>query len=297
MKGYGDFNDRQRNPVRMNIPVSLREAILDKLVCPACTAGGLSCTVSAQEPSLNEGASLLLSCPNCRAVSPPHEGILDLAGMPPRPKALSVQWIMELKPLVRLYEKYWRPLVTIGFSNLSWEMETSVKLLDLSPGLDVLDLACGPGNFTRLFSPAVSPGSVVGADLSLPMLRRGLDVLDKVESPGIVLMRADVTNWPFNREAFHRIHCAGALHLFPDLLKVFRSIYRSLKPGGLFVGATYCRGGGLIKTFIEERVVSPRGFHWFVPEELQGLSAASGFTGWEHHRNKQGIVFRVKKKD
>jgi len=202
---------------------------------------------------------------------------------------------MELGPIVTAYEEIWRPCVTSFVSDLKWEMETSQQLMDVSSGMDVLDIACGAGNFTRLFSGAAMPGVVMGVDLSFPMLRQCKRNLKKQNKTYITLMRVDVTKWPFAPETFDRIHCAGALHLFPDIQNVFNSIYRSLKKEGYFVGATYCLEGNIVINSIQKYLEKAHGIHWFYQQELQKLSSKAGFSRWEHQTYRQGIVFKVRK--
>lgn len=269
--------------------------MLAKLVCPTCAAPGLSLPSGPATSGLESRPFSSIACPACNTGYVCTEGILDLAVTSRAPKMFSSQWAMEFRPLITLYERIWRPLVTWPFSDLSWEMDMAARWLDLSPGLDVLDLACGPANFTRRFEHAVRPGTVVGIDLSWPMLKQARREIGKDTATGIVLMRVDVTRWPFIPESFERIHCAGALHLFPALEQVFHSIFAALKPGGVFVGATYCRGGSVMKRHFQDYISGVHGFHWFDPDELQGLAADAGFSGWEHAMRKQGIVFRVRK--
>ena len=137
--------------------------------------------------------------------------------------------------------------MTKPFSDLNWEIDTVQKLLKTAAGLDVLDLGCGPGNFTRLIARTVKPGVVIGFDLSLPMLKQGLRDLEKANISNIALMRGDVTRWPFAEASFDRVHCSGALHLFPNLSQVFASIYDTLKPGGVFVGRDLLPGRRICK--------------------------------------------------
>ena len=125
------------------------------------------------------------------------------------------------------------------------------------------------------------------------MLKKGVRELGREGAPAITLMRVDVTKWPFAAGSFDRVHCAGALHLFPDLPRVFASIRNSLREGGVFVGSTYCVAEGAVKRMFQGYVSAAHGFHWFRPEELAGLAARAGFAGWEHRTRKQGIVFRA----
>lgn len=273
----------------------MNENVLRKLICPDCGLPRLSRkTLSVIDGQSEIVGSEQLQCISCLSVYPNKKGIIDFTGMEPSSRKPS-QWAMEFQPLVALYEKIWRPMVTKPFSDLKWEMDAVQKFLNMVHGIDVLDLGCGPGNFSRLIARAVNPGLVIGFDLSLPMLKQGLKALEKTEASNITLMRGDVTRWPFAKAGFERIHCSGALHLFPKLNQVFASVFDTLKPGGLFVGATYCRGGGYVKRKIQNYISSTYGFHWFDIEELQHLAEDSGFVGWRHFIRKQGIVFCVSK--
>jgi SAM-dependent methyltransferase len=272
----------------------MKNETVTRLACPACS--GDNTGISPLVESTIDGSDHVesLSCRNCGALFRMRVGIPDLVGGGPRELDNS-QKAMEFGPIVALYERLWRPLVTKPFSNLAWEMETVSRLLDLGHCNDLLDLACGPGNFTRLFAEGNPGCSIIGADYSLPMLIKGADELRQSGRTGITLMRVDVTRWPFMPCSFDRIHCAGALHLFPDLQKAFHSIARSLKPGGIFVGATYLRGKSAIKRAMQRVVSSRSSFHWFVTGELEGLAGNAGLTGWEQHVHKEGIVFRAMK--
>jgi SAM-dependent methyltransferase len=270
----------------------MNKQIIGKLACPACSPDGTGVRPLAEASGGNSG----LRCPGCGALYRSREGIIDFVGDEPGRVVNSSQRAMEFRPLIALYERFWRPLVTMPFSDLAWEMETARQFLELAPRQDLLDLACGPGNFTRPFAGMVGGGAVIGVDLSLPMLLKGAALLREGAITNITLMRVDVTRWPFARNSFDRIHAAGALHLFPRLPEVFCSIERSLKPGGIFVGATYIRGGSAPVRAFQKLVSSPLSFHWFEPAELAGLAVGAGLTGWEMQTRKQGIVFRVKKK-
>lgn len=273
------------------------EAVISKLRCPACALAGKAAaplieagTVPAKDARLPQ-----LFCPACRTPYAAEDGVFDLAGAVKAPRLLSSQWLMEFQPLILVYERIWRPIVTIPFSGTDWEMRTTTDLLELAPGHDLLDLACGPGNFTRHFAKIIGAGTVVGADLSWPMLKQGVRELGRHPHPNIQLTRADVSRWPFAKESFDRIHCAGALHLFPAIDKVFAAILASLKPGGIFVGATYGLGENYIKRGFQRYVSAAHGLHWFDPAELRKLATGAGFVDWHYQTNKQGIVFKVRK--
>src|SRR5581483_10668897 len=76
----------------------------------------------------------------------------------------------------RVYERWWRPMlgrVAKGVLGPGMRDEHRIArlLLGLAPGDGVLDVACGPGNFTRSYGRTVGDeGVVVGIDVSRTML-------------------------------------------------------------------------------------------------------------------------------
>jgi SAM-dependent methyltransferase/uncharacterized protein YbaR (Trm112 family) len=273
----------------------MKDTILKKLACPFCATRDKSDSHLSMAADTKADELPILFCNNCKSRFATIDGIINLAADIVAPKLFSSQWAMEFGPIVTAYDEIWRPCVTYIVSDLAWEMKTSRQLMDLLSGMDVLDLACGTGNFTRLFSDSARPGAVIGVDLSLPMLKQCTRKLAEQKNTAITLMRVDVTKWPFAFETFDRIHCAGALHLFPDIQNVFNSIYRSLKKGGYFVGATYCLGDNVVFQGLQMYLANAHGIHWFDQQELQNLSSRAGFTGWEQRIYRQGIVFKVQK--
>jgi ubiquinone/menaquinone biosynthesis C-methylase UbiE len=265
--------------------------ILKKLTCPGCAEKDSNRDHLLE--SVVQSSSLV--CSECKREYSLINGIIDLVGDGPREIDIS-QRVMEFRPVVSIYERIWRPMVTKPFSSLAWEMETSQRLLELEPAHDLLDIACGTGNFTRLFLKLIPQGTITAVDLSLPMLLRFSEEIAKCGNNCITLMRVNVTKWPFLSHSFDRIHCSGALHLFPRIQDVLESIERSLKPGGVFVGATYIKAEGGLKRGFQNMLSGRSGFYWFETEELHDLAKRAGFVNWECQVKKQGIVFRVKKK-
>ena len=114
-----------------------------------------------------------------------HASIRDrprrwVGGMPSRftgDRSLA-QRAMQHPLLAPVYERAWRPFfgwAFMGFDldHLRHERSLTVAALRLRPGDVVLDVACGPGNFTAAFAAAVAPtGLAIGVDLSAPMLAR-----------------------------------------------------------------------------------------------------------------------------
>ncbi len=101
------------------------------------------------------------------------------------------------------------------------------------PGRRILDLACGPGRHARQLAGA--GGTVMGLDLSMPLLRRAREL--RLASTSWV--RGDVRVLPFRAGAF-----ALVVNLFTsfgyfaddrDHADVLAEVARVLAPGGTFV--------------------------------------------------------------
>jgi ubiquinone/menaquinone biosynthesis C-methylase UbiE len=75
-------------------------------------------------------------------------------------------------------------------------------LLGLTPGDGVLDVACGPGNFTRDFARVVGvTGLAVGIDASPTMLARAVRDTPASEYDNVAYVRADAVDLPFRARA------------------------------------------------------------------------------------------------
>src|SRR3954452_12408886 len=107
---------------------------------------------------------------------PRGNGLLDLPGDPDPTGAHPGQRLMVSRALPLIYERIWRPLggrIFMGAMGpgMRGEHRIALEMLDVSEGDKVLDVACGPGNFTRRFSSAAGDdGLAVGLDASATML-------------------------------------------------------------------------------------------------------------------------------
>src|SRR2546423_13727787 len=113
------------------------------------------------------------------------------------------------------------------------EVRIARLLLGLGSGDVVLDVACGPGNFTREFARAVGDdGLAVGIDASKTMLARGAAELEAGGLANLALIRGDATALPFRDGSFDGLCCFAALHLFADPFAALDEMRRVLRAGG-----------------------------------------------------------------
>ena len=150
----------------------------------------------------------------------------------------ATQDLMTTRFVPAIYERYWRPVLArvakgVTGPGMSEEVRIARLLLGLGPGDAVLDVACGPGNFSREFAKAVGVGGlVVGIDASRTMLTRGVADLRSAGLANLALVRGDANRLPFRDAVFDGVCCFAALHLFADPFGGLDEMRRVLKPGG-----------------------------------------------------------------
>jgi len=110
----------------------------------------------------------------------------------------------------------------------------TVELSALRPGMKVLDLAGGTGDFSLLFSPLVgSQGQVVLADINESMVRVGRDrIIDKGKSGNISYTLSNAEQLPFTANTFDCICIAYGLRNVTDKQAALNSMFEMTAPGG-----------------------------------------------------------------
>jgi SAM-dependent methyltransferase len=194
----------------------------------------------------------------------------------------------------RVYERWWRPAlgrVAKGATGpgMAEEIRIARLLLGLAPGDGVLDIACGPGNFSRAFAGAVGEsGLVVGLDASQTMLERGAEDLKRSGIGNLALIRGDATDLPFVEDAFDGVCCFAALHLFEDPFAGLDEMTRVLTPGGRIALMTSVQRQlgprGPLKPLTERL----SGMRVFGQSEMVDALTERGFT--DLHQRLSGLV-------
>jgi ubiquinone/menaquinone biosynthesis C-methylase UbiE len=107
-----------------------------------------------------------------------------------------------------------------------------LDLLQLSPGLTVLDLGCGPGADLPAMAEAVTTsGRVVGVDIDPKMVAAASTWLE--DHPHVEIRLGDGHALPFEDATFDRARMDRALQHVADPSAVLSELLRVLKPGGL----------------------------------------------------------------
>ncbi len=193
------------------------------------------------------------------------------------------QRLMVSSVLPLVYERFWRPLgarLLMGVTgpDTSEEHRIAAEMLALAPGERVLDVACGPGNFSRDFALAVGDGLVVGLDASATMLARA--VAD-TQSANVAYVRGDACALPFADGAFDAVCCFAALYLIEEPTRAIDEIARVLAPGGRVALLSSCSRGPL-PAEVNNRVVRRlTGVRIFARDELTGALRDRGLSDVE----------------
>ena len=176
---------------------------------------------------------------------------------------------------------------------ISWEkeFETVVNTEKLSEKDVILDLGCGPGVFSRPLAKKLKQGSVIGLDLSLPMLNYAVSSARSENIKNFIPIYGNALNLPFPEDQFDSVICTGAFHLFPDPDRVLSEIKRVLKPDGRFsvlVGYNPTPGaiGKSVANFFKRTI----GVYNFQPDELEMKFLTAGFVNIELHHAKRAVM-------
>lgn len=193
-----------------------------------------------------EAVRELLHPAQLRSTVSTSDGYLDVLAAdeaPTGPERHTVAYhAMHSQALATVYERAWRPFAFTLATGLTTNTERSNAVADLHLGGEqrVLDVACGPGNFTHYLSERLSGAAIaVGFDISKPMLHRAV-----VDNSGarVGYVRGDAGRLPFADNTFDAVCCFGALYLMPEPFTALDEMVRVLAPGGRIAIMTSYQG-------------------------------------------------------
>lgn len=99
----------------------------------------------------------------------------------------------------------------------------------LRPGLDVLDVGCGPGTITAEFAHRVAPGRVVGLDRASDVVELAADH----RSENLSFAVGDVYGLDFDDDTFDLVHAHQLLQHLSDPVAALREMRRVCRPDGV----------------------------------------------------------------
>lgn len=210
-------------------------------------------------------------------------GYLDLLGQSDPTGTRPAQRLMVSRLLPLIYQRFWRPLggrLLTGLTGpgIAGEHRMALEMLSIKPGDRVLDVACGPGNFTRDFARPAGDGLVVGIDASRSML--DVAVRDTNDT-NVAFLRGDACALPFRDDSFDAICCFAALYLIEEPMRALAEIVRVLAPGGRIALLTSCKRSPLPPGTADAVAKRLGGMRIFRRDELTGALADAGIVAIE----------------
>ena len=105
--------------------------------------------------------------------------------------------------------------------------------LEITPGSDVLDVACGTGVVSRLAARAAGPtGTVTGVDIGPAMLAVARSQPAESGSAPITYQEGSALELPLADGSFDCAVCHQGFQFFPDRVAAIRELRRVLRSGG-----------------------------------------------------------------
>ena len=152
----------------------------------------------------------------------------------------------------------------------------------------LMDAGCGTGRLTAELLRQLPEGRVIGVDLSQNMLATARDHLHREFGSRVQFVAADLLALPFE-QAFEGIFSTAAFHWVPDHGRLFRSLFRALRPGGWL--RAQCGGGpnlARLRRRMDALMVAPKYAPFFATfrdpwvyndaETASGLLRQAGFV-------------------
>ena len=187
-----------------------------------------------------------------------------------------------------------------------------VDMAGIRPGQQVLDLAGGTGDLTRLMAARTGKqGGIVLSDINAAMIRNGrARLLDHGVAGNVDFVQANAEQLPFADNRFDIITIAFGLRNVTDKQAALGAMYRCLKPGGRLLILEFSRPVRMLKPaydFYSFKIL-PRLGGWIArdadsyrylaesirmhPDQqtLQGMMETAGFEGCDYHNLSGGIV-------
>ena len=106
-------------------------------------------------------------------------------------------------------------------------------LLDrLEPGMDLLDVGCGPGTITIDLAGRVAPGTVVGIDRADEVIVQADELRRSRGAENVRFSTGDVYALELDDASFDVVHAHQVLQHLRDPVGALRELRRVLRPGG-----------------------------------------------------------------
>ena len=182
-------------------------------------------------------------------------------------------------------------LMNLGHSPVArW----GLRFLELTPDAEVLDCGCGGGANIKRLLKLCPKGTVWGIDYSPVSVEKSKRVNEAAVTKGRCdVLRASVTELPFESEQFNAVTTFETVYFWPDLPQCFREVWRVLKSGGTFLLCNESNGD----TDKDEKWTEIIGGMTIYKDiELKSCLEQAGFFDVQIHKKKSWLCVTARKR-
>lgn len=104
--------------------------------------------------------------------------------------------------------------------------------LGMTPGMDVLEVCCGPGTLAPYLAAGISPGTVTGVDLNESFIERARRKAEAAGIAGVRYVVGDAQALAFANESFDAVTSYAGVSVLPDPRSAVAEMVRVCRPGG-----------------------------------------------------------------
>lgn len=108
------------------------------------------------------------------------------------------------------------------------------------PDMEVLELGCGTGSTAIAHAPYVK--HIHAIDISSNMIEIAQGKVGAENIKNITFERSTIDDFNVQEQTLDAVLALSVLHLLDNKEEVIASVYKMLKPGGIFINSTVCLG-------------------------------------------------------
>lgn len=200
------------------------------------------------------------------------------------------QQVFQRKSLPLIYERLWRPIVSrfffgLGGPGVAKEMQIAMEMMQPSEGDRVIDVGCGPGNYTRHVAASLGDGLAIGVDASEAMVAAAAK---RGGSANLAYLRGDACALPFEDGIFDGAFSVGVIHMVERPFAAVDEMVRVLAPGGRLTIVASCARRGQPRR-------ARAGMTVFASDDLTGALRRHGFEEIDQRIMRRGQFVSARK--
>ncbi len=149
-------------------------------------------------------------------------------------------WIFVIVRIIRKIHKFPIPAFFTRLIDNAWRRkfiqkpESIANNMNLKPGMIVVEVGPGKGNYTKAVAEKLLPnGKVYAIDIQENVINKLTKKVEEEKITNILPKIDDVHNLSFENESVDRIFAIACLPEIPDPVHALKEFKRVLKPGGI----------------------------------------------------------------